>query len=191
MTESNVAAGNEDNPLIRRLYELFIRNERAFKAFIRRLKYREGALERTTEVLHQGLLRSLEAIGRRLEQGEPLEFTDGQLHCYLGRAMQSALSDLRRWLRRRNPIGDGEDVAAPDDDPISDDDLANAILRLDDVERDVINLKHFAGLSFVDVATGMGISKGRVRLTYERACAKLRRRLAADDDKDDGNTKEK
>ncbi len=173
----NVTAAGDDEPLVRRLYEIFIRNHGAFKAFIRRLKYRDGGLERTTEVLHEGLLRSLDAIGRRLANQEPLEFSDGALHRYLEQAMRSALSDLRRRLRSATPAGDGGDVPAPEEDPMADEDLAQAIFALDETEREVINLKHFANLSFEDVAKCMGRSKGRVRLTYERALGKLRRRL--------------
>ncbi len=112
----------------------------------------------------------------------------GRFESWLFRIAMNRLRDeMRRRRRQANPVpestltglaGEGPRPArAAETDP---DDLAalrGALGRLSEADRQVIQLRHYAGLSFAQIAELLGEPLGTVLARQHRALAKLRQMI--------------
>jgi RNA polymerase sigma-70 factor (sigma-E family) len=88
--------------------------------------------------------------------------------------MRSAIDESRRpWRRERSGL-DGFDHPSPTGlDPGERRDLFDALARLPEMQRKVVVLRHWAGLSVIETAEDLGLTEGTVKSHTSRALAKL------------------
>ncbi|MEI7058438.1 RNA polymerase sigma factor [Nocardioides sp. CCNWLW239] len=96
---------------------------------------------------------------------------------------RNVLRGHRRTSRRRSALTERlraelastEEVAHPADDRVLD--LRSAIERLKPIDREIVRLVHWDGLSLVEAAEVVGMREGTVRSRYHRARSVLRGQL--------------
>ncbi len=130
-----------------------------------------GAAEDT---LQRVFCRAIEMPKRRLRAIE-------DIRAWLARAVRNdALNHRRERSRRTTRERDyrAPDVAAPFD---SDQPLAQALDAITQDHREVVLLKHAAGLTFDQIALALDLSRSTAASRYRAAIVRLRRELADDD----------
>ncbi len=112
----------------------------------------------------------------------------GRFESWLFRIAMNRLRDeMRRRKRQANPVQSetlmglaGAAKAADNPDPEEAQALRAALARLSDADRRVVHLRHFAGLSFAQIALVLGEPLGTVLARQHRALKKLRQLLVGD-----------
>ena len=93
----------------------------------------------------------------------------------------SFLNWARRANRRRNTMDTAEldaiDEAPPRLDPLDAAAVHAGLARLGDAERQVIRMKQFDGLTFVEIAAQVGLSANTAKTRYYRGLSRLRTML--------------
>ena len=119
------------------------------------------------------------------------EYVDaGRFESWLFRIAMNRLRDhARRRRRHAKPAGEGEVLEAlagaapdPDEGRAGGEELAAlraAVARLSESDREVIDLRHVAGMSFKQMADHLGEPLGTLLARHHRALAKLRTILEA------------
>ena len=147
---------------LERLYHL--RHE----AFRRTLAAVAGSREAGDDALQEGFARALASL--RQFRGE------GTLEAWTWRiCLNEAKGGHRR--RRTEPLDEG--IPAPADEPVHDAELRAAPRELPERRRQVVFLRHFADLSYDDIAAATGMRPGTVAATLSKAYTQLERRLGA------------
>lgn len=110
-------------------------------------------------------------------------------YCFGGRhkrwlvtiARNMALDLLKKRSREQLTINDDEDFRDEPADSVSTEDtvtgnmaVAEALERLEDGEREIVNMKIFAGMTFKDIAAVLDKPIGTVTWKYRNAISKLR-----------------
>lgn len=122
----------------------------------------------------------------------------GRFESWLFRiAMNRLRDDARRRRRHAKPAGEGEVLeglagAAPDPAAgrAAPEELAalrEAVARLSDSDREIIDLRHVGGMSFKQMAEHLGEPLGTLLARHHRALAKLRAMLGASAEADRGS----
>lgn len=112
----------------------------------------------------------------------------GRFESWLFRIAMNRLRDeMRRRKRQANPVQSetlmglaGAAKVADNPDPEEAQVLRAALARLSDADRRVVHLRHFAGLSFAQIAQVLGEPLGTVLARQHRALKKLRQLLVGD-----------
>jgi RNA polymerase sigma-70 factor (ECF subfamily) len=124
----------------------------------------------------------------------------GRFEAWLFRIAMNRLRDeMRRRRRQAQPVeeqtlaslaGASEDAA--DNPPHAEHlpALREALSRLSDADRRVIQLRHYAGLSFARIAQALGEPLGTVLARQHRALKKLRQHIEAQDTESDPSSTE-
>lgn len=122
----------------------------------------------------------------------------GRFESWLFRiAMNRLRDDARRRRRHAKPAGEGEVLeglagAAPDPAAgrAAPEELAalrEAVARLSDSDREIIDLRHVGGMSFKQMSEHLGEPLGTLLARHHRALAKLRAMLGASAEADRGS----
>ncbi|MGL5827086.1 MAG: SigE family RNA polymerase sigma factor [Nocardioides sp.] len=92
--------------------------------------------------------------------------------------VRTAIDESRRPWRRESPGLDGFDhPSAAGLDPGDRQDLFAALARLPEMQRKVVVLRHWAGLSVLETAEDLGLAEGTVKSHTARALATLHQLL--------------
>lgn len=104
---------------------------------------------------------------------------DGREEAYVRRIIVRASIDEHRRPWRREQAGlDGHDqVARPGLTPEDRSELFTALQALPEMQRKVVVLRHWLGLSTAETAAELGIGEGTVKSHGSRGLAQLRRRV--------------
>lgn len=140
-----------------------------------------GAGEEAEDAAHDTFLKALERWDRFDYR------SDGELKAWLLSICRTVVAD-----RRRRPV-----LLPLDDDPVDDstpgpgDELLEreiageraeavrrALDRIDPVERELVRLKLDEGMTFEEIAGGLGATVGATKMRYYRALARLREAAA-------------
>lgn len=181
MTEAIVALSATD---IHALVERAVRRDaEAFGALYdayldpiyRYLYYRLGNQSETEDLCEQVFLKAWQAIGRFRWQGKPFS-------AWLFRLAHNALVDHLRTRKPTLPLDEVHaDSASADHDWVSArleaEELAAALARLTEEQRQVILLRFVSGLENAEIAEVMGKREGAVRALQLRGLQALRRIL--------------
>lgn len=138
---------------------------------------RLGNLEEAEAVAQEALLRALDTLQHE------------EVHHFRALAMRIALNliiDTQRRGEWRSPREDPELLVDPTplfeggeiDAQKSLAQIREALERLDDEQRELIDMKYVQGLSFAQIAQRLGMSKNGVFARHERALDRLRVLLA-------------
>ncbi len=101
---------------------------------------------------------------------------DGREEAYVRQIIVRAnLDEVRRprWRRERTGL-DGLDRAAPQPDVDTRDELFAALQALPEMQRSVVVLRYWLGLSVAETAADLGISEGTVKSHAHRVLSRLR-----------------
>lgn len=133
-----------------------------------------GSADLAEEITQSTFCTMAERIGRYAEQG--------RFESWLFRIAMNRLRDeMRRRRRHARPVetealvglaGGGEPPAGPAADEMEA--LRAALARLSEADRQVVHLRHLAGLSFARIAEVLGEPLGTVLARQHRALKKLR-----------------
>jgi len=101
---------------------------------------------------------------------------DGREDAYVRQIIVRAnLDEVRRpWWRRERPGLDGFDPPAPEADLDTRQDLFGALQALPPMQRSVVVLRYWLGLSVAETAADLRISEGTVKSHAHRALSRLR-----------------
>jgi len=134
---------------------------------------RLGDPEAAAEMAQESFVRAYFHLDR-LKKG------DAFASWLLGIAHRVMLETFRRQRRERSRSEDLRNVAAPSDRPTEDDsDLAEAVVALPEIYREVTVLRYFGGLSCDEVSKRLGVPLGTVTKRLSRAYQLLREALAS------------
>jgi RNA polymerase sigma-70 factor (sigma-E family) len=86
---------------------------------------------------------------------------------------RARIDEHRRSWRRETPGLEGFDVASRESDPALRPDLVRALAALPEMQRKVVVLRHWWGLSVAESAAQLGIGEGTVKSHSSRALARL------------------
>jgi RNA polymerase sigma-70 factor (sigma-E family) len=101
---------------------------------------------------------------------------DGREEAYVRQIIVRAnLDEVRRpWWRRERTGLDGLDRAAPQPDVDTRDELFTALQALPEMQRSVVVLRYWLGLSVAETAADLRVSEGTVKSHAHRALNRLR-----------------
>ncbi len=141
-----------------------------------------GNIDLAQEVTQSAFCSVAEHIGRYAELG--------RFESWLFRIAMNRLRDeMRRRRRQASPVdpdtlaGLGGAAEMPREPPREDiQALQAAIGRLSEADRQVIHLRHFAGLTFDGIAGVLGEPLGTILARHHRALKKLRYLLSGEED---------
>ena len=104
---------------------------------------------------------------------------DGCEEAYVRQVIVRAnLDEIRRpWRRREQPGLDGHDDTAPQRDLDARCDLFAALQSLPEMQRTVVVLRYWLGLSVIETATDLRISQGTVKSHAHRGLERLRTKV--------------
>lgn len=130
-------------------------------------------------------------VAAKVGTGEYLE--QGRFEAWLFRIAMNRIRDEMRRRRRQATPTDPADMPERVDDPAPPDvepdpeigRLREALDRLGDRDRQVIELRHHAGLSFKQMADLLGEPIGTLLARHHRALAKVRKMLEPQEDESD------
>lgn len=165
---SRLAAGDES--AYAEFYDAF-----ADKLY-RFLRYRLGTHEAANEVLQETFLRMIKHQ-RRLKKAKNLE----------SYVFQIARNEANRWLGRKKPTVSLGDQPIVDETPDTTQRIETAeqmdlaLARLDDLSREIIQLKVYGELTFKSIAETLNLPPGTVATRYRRAIDRLRGILEQED----------
>lgn len=130
-----------------------------------------GDRESAREVVQDTFVRLCEARQEDL---------DGRLGSWLFRVCRNRAIDVRRKSKRLVSLPEPPDVPVESraEEQVSLRDVADAIERLSDNERDVLKLRYRDGKSYLQISEATGLSEGNVGFILHRALKSLRVRLA-------------
>lgn len=146
--------------------ELYETHARAVHAYALRRSDRELADEVTARVFLIAWRR------RRSIPAEPLPWLYG--------VARRVLAEERRGARRRRALGErlrGNAVERNHELPLPDQDLAHALRRLSESDREVLLLCYWEELDATQLARAMGCSRAALAVRLHRARRRLRRAL--------------
>ncbi len=108
---------------------------------------------------------------------------DGREEAYVRQIIvHTNLDEIRRpWWRRERPGLDGHDDAAPQLDLDARYDLFAALQSLPEMQRTVVVLRYWLGLSVAETATDLRVSQGTVKSHAHRALERLRSKVPLPD----------
>lgn len=149
---------------------------------LRRLAGRELRRELGARTLHPTAL--VHELWLKLAAGGPVD-AESRTHflAIAARAMRQVLVDQARRRRTAKRGGEWHPTTLGDGDAAVDVDseemlaLNDALERLDDRQRQVVEMRFFAGLEEREIAEALGISERTVRREWTRARAQLYRTL--------------
>jgi RNA polymerase sigma-70 factor (ECF subfamily) len=127
-------------------------------------------------------------LAAKLRDGESQRYQEeGKFEPWLFRITMNRVRDEGRRRQRRGPtvfsLADADrPAAAPEPDNTPDTDLhamRAAIQTLDSRDREIVELRHHAALSFAQIAETLGEPMGTVLARHHRALKKLRTRIEA------------
>jgi RNA polymerase sigma-70 factor (ECF subfamily) len=134
------------------------------------LTARLGSREAASDVLQVAFMRAVKSGRRFRGVDNPIAYL-----------FQIARNEVVRWAKRRRardrPLGADEIFAASGDAFGQQDDaevVAAALARLTVENRELVELKVFAGLTFREIAEVTGLPQGTVATRYRRAVESLR-----------------
>lgn len=132
-------------------------------------------------------------VAAKLGSGEYLE--QGRFEAWLFRiAMNRIRDEMRRRKRQAEPTDPGvmpekaQERAAPLADADELEALRRALASLSDRDREIIELRHHAAMSFKQMADLLGEPMGTLLARHHRALAKIRRQIESQTDPDDTAT---
>lgn len=143
--------------------------------FVRRVRQHADAADLLGETLLT-LWRRASALPAHGSEIRPWMFGIARnvlLHHYRRSARQLAMTDKLRELLALEPH-------AGFADPTEHDELHRALAALNPIDREIIGLIHWEGLSQVEVGRVLRMKEGTVRSRYHRARVELRARLEAE-----------
>ena len=146
----------------------------ARQAHLRRVAYAVCGDWTRAEDLLQTALTKLYVAWPRLHR-------DGREDAYVRQIIVRAnLDEVRRPWRRREALGlGGVDAAAPDPPAVEERSaLLDALQALPEMQRKVVVLRHWLGLSVEETAADLRISPGTVKSHSHRGLAALQARMA-------------
>lgn len=138
-----------------------------YRGFVETVATICGGYERAHDAVQEGFARALKA---------KQQFNGGSLDAWVMRIAINAALDTHRRQRPDQPLGDDLPDLTPmaaDRDPAMD----RALRTLTPKRRLVVFLRHFADLSYAEIAEVTGTSEGTVAATLSRAHADLRAAL--------------
>ena len=106
---------------------------------------------------------------------------DGVALAYTRRCLLNAHIDEGRRIARERPTGDLPERGTIDAGPEDTDHIVALLAELPLRERQVVVMRHYAGLPEAEVADLLGISLGTVKSSASRGVAKLRESLAREE----------
>lgn len=170
-------------------------HRRVYGLLVRQCGDRELA-EEITQATFVKLVQKLPEVAGGPSEGEGRYSERGRFEPWLFRVAMNGLRDeMRRRKRQAVGVGGTEAdeqggpglpaAAAPGgDDPLDRVDraeqverLREAVAELGEADREVLHLRHTAGLSFAEIAQALGQPLGTVLARAHRALGKLRKRL--------------
>ena len=125
------------------------------------------------EELVQAALERVYVRWRRVSTGDPLAYTR--------KVLLNLHIDDRRRTSREAPADDVPDRGVTDRGPEDADHVVRLLAQLRLRERQVVVMRHYAGLPEAEVADLLGISLGTVKSSASRGLAKLRESLAREE----------
>ena len=158
--------------------ELVARYARRIYALVRSRSVRPDIAEEVTQSVFVTLAEQFGAGAYREE---------GRFEAWLFRIVLNRLRDALRAERRRARALEGRrrNRPTPGADPIENDEtmrLRAAVAALPEKDREVVSLRHHAGLEFNKIAAVLGEPIGTVLARHHRALAKLRTMLDTEGD---------
>ena len=136
-----------------------------FRYCLRHVGSKEDAQDLTQEVF----LRIVRSGGSYVDRGKPL--------AYLYTVARNVCADFHR-TRRAATVEIDESVPDPAGERASDRiGMTDLLARLDEGERETVDLAYGQGLGMIEIAEAMGVSRFAVRRTMKRALAKLERMM--------------
>lgn len=169
------AAARGDEPAWRRLIEMYGRRLFALA------RSRCGSREQAEEIVQSVFV----TVSTKLGSGEYTE--QGRFEAWLFRVTMNRVRDHARRTRRQAWAVETDrlvGVPAPDPTPRAGADLdalRNAVARLGEADREIIELRHHAGMSFKQIAQMLGEPMGTLLARHHRALRKLREIIEAQD----------
>lgn len=115
-----------------------------------------------------------EAFARALRERHSLR-NDDSLPAWVWRMVMNAAIDQQRRTKREVPGAAPERVAEPEDL----DDLRQAVAALPDRQRHTLFLRHYADLSYDEIAEVLGVARGTVAAALHAAHETLRAEAVA------------
>jgi RNA polymerase sigma-70 factor (ECF subfamily) len=115
-----------------------------------------------------------EAFARALRERHSLRSEDA-LPAWIWRMVMNAAIDQQRRARREVP-GEGPETAVEPDEL---DDLRQAVAALPDRQRHTLFLRHYADLSYDEIAEVLGVARGTVAAALHAAHETLRAEAVA------------
>jgi RNA polymerase sigma factor (sigma-70 family) len=139
-----------------------------YRGFVAALATVTRSYELAHDAVQEGFARALASRER---------FSGGSLDAWVMTIAMNAAIDARRRDRSRALADEVPDpqVMSPERNP----DLADALRTLSPKRRLVVFLRHYADMSYADIAAVTGQREGTVAATLNRAHAELRRALTA------------
>ncbi|MBL9031859.1 MAG: sigma-70 family RNA polymerase sigma factor [Phycisphaerae bacterium] len=159
----------------------------AWREVVRRYARRVFALAksrcRNNEVAEEVTQSVFATVAAKLGGGGYSE--RGRFEAWLFRVAMNRIRDqIRRRTRQRTPV-DGaaalEDAAGSDTLPVDLSALRAAMDRLSEADREVVELRHHAGMGFREMSELLGEPLGTLLARHHRALRKLRGLLQGDD----------
>ncbi len=161
-------------------------DERAWKEIIERFGGRVFALARSrcrnSDVAEEIAQSVFATVAAKLRQG--LYAERGRFESWLFRVTMNRVRDEARRRRRQPVVAEGDDVLAREADrtsaaergpaPADLDALRGAIEQLSETDREVIELRHHAGLSFKQMSDLLDEPVGTLLARHHRALRKIR-----------------
>ena len=133
------------------------------------LTARLGSRDAASDVLQAAFLRLVKSRKKVRGVENPISYL-----------FQVARNEANRWTKQRSaferPLGVADEFAANTSDDQSDDRevIAEALARLSDEDREIVDLKLYAGLTFREIAEVIGAPQATVATRYRRALESLR-----------------
>lgn len=156
------SAGEGDTEAFRVLFERT--SGQVFRYVRARVSLREDALDALQEI-YIDLWRALARFRYRSHES---------FYGFLFLVARRRLAKYYRAHAREKRLDDSVSVEESGEDSHLDLEFRIALRSLADVDRDLIELRYFGGLSFADIADALGISESAARVRHHRALARLR-----------------
>ena len=147
---------------------------RARRTHLRRIAYATcGDWHRADDLVQTALVKLYVAWPRVRRDGREEAYTRTII-------VRSHIDETRRPWRREQPGGVPADATARDPLPVEEQDaLFMALQALPTMQRKVVLMRHWLGLSVAETAAELGISEGTVKSHSSRALAALQAVLAS------------
>jgi RNA polymerase sigma-70 factor (ECF subfamily) len=146
--------------------------ERVYPMMLAYSQRRLGYNEEARDAVSEALARTVTTVARMAE-------LDTSPEAWSFGILRNVVIDLQRRTYRERRIHVNDTVASADPSEVLDssgehENVRRAFAQLNDVERELLELRVIAGLSSEQVATVLAMSPGAVRMAQARALTKLR-----------------